>query len=166
MPPIKLLITGGTIDAEEIDKNGEYIFKETHIPQLLKQSRNKSNLEIEILFMKDSALMTDEDREIILKACENATENRILITHGTDTMVSTAEFLAKKITNKTVILFGSMRPANQVESDALFNLGFAIASAQMLPNGIYITFNGTVFDWDNAKKNTTDPNYNFFETIK
>jgi len=151
---IRIIITGGTIDAEEIREGGEYIFKKTHIPQILEQVNYKTKkIEHEILFLKDSLDTTDKDRKKILEACKKCPENKIIITHGTDTMAETAQTLGKKEINKTIILTGAMIPFNQPNSDASFNIGFAIATTQFLPNGVYITMNGRVFDWNNVQKN-------------
>ena len=123
---IRILITGGTIDCHEIIM-GKYIFTKTHIFEMLKQSNIELEVTIEELFLKDSSLMTDEDRNIIYEACRKAEEDKIIILHGTDTMVETAKYLNNVSRNlwKTIILTGSMIPYNKPNSDALFNLGSA-----------------------------------------
>ncbi len=103
--------------------------------------------------MIDSCDMTDEDREIIVKNCENVPEKKIIITHGTDTIVETAKILANSITDKTIILTGAMIPYTFGSSDGLFNLGSAIAFVQTLPVGVFIAMNGRYFKWDNVRKN-------------
>ena len=150
---IKLLITGGTIDSEEIKKNGDYVYKETYLLEMLKQGRCKVDIDSQILMMKDSLYMTDPDREKILQNCKDCKENKIIITHGTDTMAETARFLGKNIKDKTIILLGAIIPYNQKNSDALFNLGCAVCAAQILPKGVYIAMNGKILIWDNVKKN-------------
>ena len=150
---IKLLITGGTIDTERIKKNGDYVYKETYLLKMLKQGKCKVDIGSQILMMKDSLYITDLDREKILQSCKNYQENKIIITHGTDTMLETARFLSEKIKNKTIVLLGAMIPYNQKNSDALFNLGCAVCAAQILPKGVYITMNGKIFSWDNVRKN-------------
>jgi L-asparaginase len=97
--------------------------------------------------------VTDEDREKILQNCKNCAEDKIIITHGTDTMVETAKILGKGIKNKVIVLLGAIVPYNQNKSDALFNLGCAISAAQSLSNGIYITMNGKIFSCSDVRKN-------------
>jgi len=160
---IKLFITGGTIDCERIEKNNKYIFKKTHIPRMLEQGRCNVDIESHILMLKDSIYMTDSDREKILQSCKNCKENKIIITHGTDTMVETAQLLGKNIKDKTIVLVGAMIPYNQENSDALFNLGFAVSAVQTLPEEVYITMNGKIFLWNNVRKNKE---LGLFETLK
>lgn len=150
---IKLITTGGTIDCENIDENNKYSFDESYVPKMLKQSKCTVDIEIKFLMSKDSLLMTEQDRKKILEECKNSKENKIVITHGTDTMVETAKVLGKNIKNKTIVLLGAMVPYNQKDSDALFNLGTAISAVQTLPCGVYITMNGKIFDFDKVKKN-------------
>jgi len=151
---IKLFITGGTIDCEKVDPTtGKYIFSETHLPEMLKQGKNKAKIDLEVLMLKDSNYMTDSDKEVILQKCMSCDEDKIVITHGTDTMVETAQVLGENIKDKTIVLLGAMVPYNQENSDALFNLGGAINVVQLLPKGVYITMNGKIFSWNNVRKN-------------
>ena len=159
---IKLITCGGTIDCENIDSNNVYSFKESHIPKMLKQSKCTAEIDLKFLMAKDSLLMNDEDRQIILQECTKSKEDRIIITHGTDTMVETARTLGNVIKNKTIVLLGAMTPYNQKDSDALFNLGFAVAAVQTLPFGVYIVMDGKVFNWNNVKKNKE---LGLFETV-
>ncbi|MBC8494179.1 MAG: asparaginase [Candidatus Thioglobus sp.] len=149
---IKVLITGGTIDKSYKELTGELSFTETHIVDMLNRGRSMADTLSEVLFLKDSLEMTDADRSFILDKCQSCDEQHILITHGTDTMVETARFLAKSIKDKTVILFGSMIPYSIDNSDALFNLGVALSAVQLKSNGVYIAMNGQVFDFDKVKK--------------
>jgi L-asparaginase len=103
--------------------------------------------------MIDSNEMTLIDREIILKSCIDCDQDRIVITHGTDTMSDTARFLGTAITNKTIVLTGAMIPYTFGSSDGLFNLGSALAFAQTLSPGVYVAMNGRHFNWDNVRKN-------------
>ena len=160
---IKLITCGGTIDCENIDEKNVYSFKESYIPKMLKQSRCKADIEIKFLMAKDSLLMDDKDRNKILEECKKSKEDRIIITHGTDTMTETAKVLGTGIKNKTIVLLGAMTPYNQKDSDALFNLGSAVSAVQTLPKGIYITMNGRIFNWDNVRKNKA---LGLIETIK
>jgi L-asparaginase len=120
---------------------------------LLEMGRSKVQVEIRTLMMVDSLEMTEEDRELIVYQCNNADEDKIVITHGTDTMADTAKVLAQKVKDKTVILTGAMIPIKFGSSDGLFNLGSALAFAQTLPHGVYVAMNGRYFNWDNVRKN-------------
>ena len=160
---IRLFVTGGTIDCERIEHGSEYIFEKTHVPEMLERGKCRADIDIEILFMKDSLYTTDDDRRKVLQSCKNCAEDKIIITHGTDTMSETAQSLGKKIKNKTIVLLGAMTPYNQKKSDALFNLGCAIMAVQTLPKGVYITMNGRFFPWDDVRKNK---DIGEFETLK
>jgi L-asparaginase len=150
---IRIFITGGTFDKEYNMLNGELYFKDTHLHDLLEMGRNRVSVEIRTLMMVDSLEMTEEDRELIAYQCQQAEEDTIIITHGTDTMEVTARILGQKIKNKTIVLTGAMIPIKFGSSDGLFNLGSAIAFAQSLPHGIYVAMNGRYFRWDNVRKN-------------
>ena len=120
---IRIFITGGTFDKEYNELNGQLFFKDTHLPAMLKLGRSCVPVDIRTLMMLDSLDMTDEDREVIAQNCTKANEDKIIITHGTDTMVETALVIAQKIKNKTVVLTGAMIPYKFGSSDGLFNLG-------------------------------------------
>jgi L-asparaginase len=109
----------------------------------------------------DSIDMTDVHRELILNHIINSNANNFLITHGTDTIVETAIYL-KKISDKTIVLTGSLKPAIFIDNDAIFNVGSALTSSQILKKGVYIVINGQVFNPDNVRKNLEK---NIFETI-
>lgn len=152
---IQIFITGGTFDKEYNYINGELFFKNSHLPDMLERGRCTLDVEVRTLMMIDSLEMQEEEREIIAYQCKKSESNQIVITHGTDTMVETATFLAhKKIEGKTIILTGAMIPyAFGVSSDGFFNLGSSIAFAQVLPEGVYVVMNGRAFSWDNVRKN-------------
>jgi L-asparaginase len=150
---IRIFITGGTFDKEYNELNGQLFFKDTHLHDLLELGRNKVAVEIRTLMMIDSMEMTDEDRNLIVYQCIHCDEDRIIITHGTDTMVETATMLAQKIKDKTIVLTGAMIPIKFGSSDGLFNLGSALAFAQTLPAGVYVAMNGRCFTYDNVRKN-------------
>lgn len=150
---IKIFVTGGTFDKEYNEIKGELFFKDTHLPEMLKMGRCRVSVDIRTLMMVDSLDMKDDDRRIIFENCKNAKEERILITHGTDTMIETAKLLANEIKNKTIVLTGAMIPYKFGSSDGLFNLGSALAFVQTLPIGIYIAMNGKYFHWNKVKKN-------------
>jgi len=151
---IRIIITGGTIDDLEYDSidNAPKEHK-SFIPDLLKQSRITSDYQVEEFLQKDSRFITDKDRGGLVKKCKECKEKMILITHGTATMSDTARYLGKENLEKTIILFGSAIPANKKNSDALFNLGTAFSAVQLLPKGVYVVMNGSMFTWDNVKKN-------------
>jgi L-asparaginase len=150
---IRLFITGGTFDKEYNELNGKLFFEDTHVPEMLDLGRCKLDVNIRTLMMIDSLEMSDEDRNIIAHNCVQCEEEKIVITHGTDTMVETAKILAEKITDKTIVLTGAMIPYKFGSSDGLFNLGAALAYVQTLPTGIYIVMNGKYFNWNNVRKN-------------
>lgn len=148
-----IFATGGTFDKEYNELNGQLYFKETHIPEMLKLGRSRLPVRLQTLMMKDSLDMTTEDRQAIAFACDKAKEKRIVITHGTDTLEQTARFLGKTISNKTIVLTGAMVPYKFGSSDGLFNLGSALAFAQVLPPGVYVAMNGRYFLWNSVAKN-------------
>lgn len=149
---VRIFVTGGTFDKEYNELNGQLFFKDTHIQEILKLGRSKLNLEIRTLMLIDSLEMTDADRDLIADNCNRCDEDRIVITHGTDTMTDTAKVLAEKVKGKTIVITGAMIPYKFGSSDGLFNLGGALAFAQTLPAGVYIAMNGRYFDWNNCRK--------------
>jgi L-asparaginase len=120
---------------------------------MLNLGRCKLKVDVRTLMMVDSLEMTDQDRQIIMDHCLKAKEDKVVITHGTDTMDVTAKVLATAIKNKTVVLTGAMVPYKFGSSDGLFNLGSALAFVQTLPHGVYLAMNGKYFRWDNVRKN-------------
>lgn len=150
---IRIFITGGTFDKEYNELNGQLYFKNTHLQELLNLGRSQVPVEIRTLMMIDSLEMTDHDRDLIAHQCNSCEENKIVITHGTDTMAETAQILAAKVKNKTVVLTGAMIPIKFGSSDGLFNLGSALAFAQTLAAGVYVAMNGRYFHWNNVRKN-------------
>ena len=150
---IRVFITGGTFDKEYNELHGALFFNATHLPEMLELGRSRVPVKVSTLMMMDSLEMTERYREIIVRSCLRAKEGHIVITHGTDTMVATAQLLAKKVKNKTIVLTGAMIPYKFGSSDGLFNLGSALAFAQTLPAGVYIAMNGRYFTWDNCCKN-------------
>ena len=151
--PIRILVTGGTFDKEYNELAGSLFFHDTHVPEMLRLGRCLLPVEVRTLMMIDSLDMTDGDRRIISEHCRSASESRIVITHGTDTMVETAAHLGLEIQDKTIVLTGAMVPYKFGSSDGLFNLGSALAFVQSLPPGVYIAMNGLVFAWDKVRKN-------------
>lgn len=150
---IRVFVTGGTFDKEYNELTGELYFNDTHMHDLLDLGRSRLDVEIRTLMMVDSLKMTDSDRQLIASQCKSCEEDKIVITHGTDTMSVTAQHLAKENINKTIVLTGAMIPIKFGSSDGLFNLGSAFAFVQTLPPGIYVAMNGRYFNWDNVVKN-------------
>ncbi len=150
---IRIFVTGGTFDKEYNELTGKLYFKDTHLQEMLKLGRCKIEVDVRTLMMIDSLEMTDADRGIILENCVLCEDERIIITHGTDTMEQTAQMLGRAIKNKTLVLTGAMIPYKFGSSDGLFNLGSALAFAETLPHGVYIAMNGRCFNWDNVRKN-------------
>ena len=150
---IRLFITGGTFDKEYNEIDGKLFFKDTHLPEMLALGRSKVPVSIRTLMMIDSLEMTDADRGLIAEQCTRAREDKIIITHGTDTMELTARRLGELRIAKTIVLTGAMVPYKFGSSDGLFNLGSALAFVQTLPHGVYIAMNGRYFAWDNVRKN-------------
>lgn len=149
---IRILITGGTFDKEYDEIRGTLFFDETHIPELLQLGRCRLKVEVETLMMIDSLEMSAEDRIRIAERCRDCEEDRVVITHGTDTMVDTARVLAETCPEKTVVLTGAMIPFAFGSSDGLFNVGSALSFAQVLPPGVFVAMNGRFFEWDRVRK--------------
>lgn len=150
---IRILITGGTIDKDYDKIQGQLVLSQSHIDQMVDQARCRLEIAVESYMLKDSLMMDMNDRQAITMRCQSFSEDRIVITHGTDTMIETAAVLAENITEKTIVLFGAMIPYSFGNSDALFNFGTALAAAQTLQQGVYVTMNGIVFPYDNVRKN-------------
>jgi L-asparaginase len=150
---IRIFITGGTFDKEYNELTGQLYFNDSHLPEMLDLGRNLAAVEIRTLMMVDSLEMSDDDRELIVEHCRKSPEEKIIITHGTDTMPETAQLLSKKISDKTIVLTGAMIPYKFGSSDGLFNLGSALAFVQTLPAGVYVAMNGRYFNANNVRKN-------------
>jgi L-asparaginase len=157
---IKIFTTGGTFDKIYFDARSEFHIGDTIIGALLEEANVDFDYDIESLLKKDSLEMDEIDRELIRKAVANVSNRNILITHGTDTMVETAQGLLG-IADKTIVLFGAMQPARMRYSDAMYNLGVASAAVQLLPAGVYLAMNGKIFDPGKVTKNRA---LNRFET--
>lgn len=143
---IAILATGGTFDKEYNEIDGDLYFKKPHIQEMLSIGRCRLQTRLQVVMMKDSLQMTEDDRRQILAACLSCAESRIVITHGTDTMEDTARFLAGKVREKTVVLTGAMIPYTFGSSDGMFNLGSALSFVQILPSGVFVAMNGRVFN--------------------
>ena len=160
---IQILITGGTFDKSYNYISGDLFFDKTHVPEMLKRSKCRLKIEVKTLLMIDSLEMTENDIEKIIEECRSTKSSRIVITHGTDTVVNTAKKIAERIKNKTIVLTGAMIPyAFGSSSDGFFNLGSALSFVQTLDSGVYVAMNGQYFLFDNVKKNKEK---GFFEKI-
>ena len=156
MAAIRIFVTGGTFDKEYNELTGALAFKDTHLPEMLRLGRCRVDVLVRTLMMIDSLEMTDADRALVVEHCRDAAESRVLITHGTDTMVETAAALAAALPQapgKTIVLTGAMIPYAFGSSDGLFNLGSALSFVQVLPAGVYIAMNGRCFEWHRVRKN-------------
>ncbi|HUQ51629.1 MAG TPA: asparaginase domain-containing protein [Gammaproteobacteria bacterium] len=149
---IHVLTTGGTIDKVYFDANSEFQVGSSMIAELLKEAHVTAKVTIEPVLAKDSLDLTDADRQLIRERAIACPVERILITHGTDTMVETGRALAG-VAAKTIVLTGSMQPARFRSTDAVFNVGFALGALQSLPPGVYIAINGRIFDPQHVRKN-------------
>ena len=160
---IQIFITGGTFDKSYNHISGDLFFEKTHIPEMLKRSKSRLNVEVKTLMMIDSLEMTENDINKIIKECKDSKSKRIVITHGTDTMINTAGKIAKKIDDKTIVLTGAMIPyAFGSSSDGFFNLGSALSFVQTLETGIYIAMNGQYFKYNNVIK---DKKKGYFKSL-
>ncbi len=150
---IRIIITGGTFDKAYDEIRGSLTFRDTHLPEILKFVRCTVPIELETNQLIDSLDMQTANRLQILESCRRASEERIVITHGTDTMAETAEVLGKAGLAKTIVMTGAMVPYIFNNSDAVFNLGSALIAVQLVPQGVYVAMNGRLFTWDRVKKN-------------
>lgn len=158
---IEIFTTGGTIDKVYFDSKGGYQVGAPMVRQILDNARVTAQIPIVELLRKDSLEMTAADRISVRDAVAAAGAARIIVTHGTDTMVETAREL-QGLQGKTIVLTGALQPARFADSDAAFNLGLAVGAVQVLPPGVYITANGQVFPADSVRKNVA---LNRFESI-
>ena len=154
---VQIYVTGGTFDKDYNFITGKLYFRDTHLLDMLERGRCTISLDIKTLMMIDSLDMGQEEREIIAYQCNRCDYDNIVITHGTDTMAETALYLEKNLTApKTVVLTGAMIPyAFGTSSDGFFNMGSALAFAQVLEPGVYIAMNGRYFRAGEVKKNTS-----------
>ena len=150
---IRVFITGGTFDKTYDEISGKLVFGDTHIQEMLQLGRCRLDVAVRTLMMVDSLEMTDADRQLVLENCRSAAEERIVVTHGTDTMTDTARVLGEASLPKTIVLTGAMVPYAFGSSDGLFNLGSALSFVQALPHGVYVAMNGRCFAWDDVVKN-------------
>lgn len=153
MQKIVFIQTGGTIDKDYPKQLKSYAFEiaEPAVARMMKKVRPGFRYQIIPLLKKDSLDMTDDDRALIYQTCLTAQAKRIIITHGTDTMIETARVLSS-IQDKTIILTGALLPERFVDSDALFNVGVAIGAVQLVQDGVYIAMSGQIYPWNKCIK--------------
>jgi L-asparaginase len=149
---IKIFTTGGSLDKGYSTRESAFVVGDPQIDSVLREANVVFQYEVESLLRKDSLELDDEDREMILRRVEEDQATRILITHGTDTMAETGQALAG-VEGKTIVLTGAMQPAAFKNTDAHFNMGFALAALQTLPAGVYLAMNGVIFDPHGVGKN-------------
>jgi len=150
---IQLFVTGGTFDKEYNELTCELYFRNTHLADMLRLGRCRLDVTVDTLMMIDSLEMTDADRTMILERCTTAEAQRIVITHGTDSMEQTASVLGRAMGGKTIVLTGAMVPYQFGSSDGMFNLRTALAFVQALGPGVYVAMNGQCFPWHSVRKN-------------
>jgi len=151
---ILFIQTGGTIDKDYPKKIKGYNFEitEPSVKRVLEKINPAFTYEIKSLLKKDSRDITDNDRKRLKDFCIKAECSRIIITHGTDTIIETAKYLSV-IKDKTIILTGAFLPERMKDSDADFNIGVAIGAVANIPFGIYIAMNGIVHNYNKVKRN-------------
>jgi len=149
---IKIFTTGGTIDKIYFDQKSEYQVGDPQARGVLEKANVVVEYEVESILKKDSLDMTDSDRDIIRTTVESSPYDKVIVTHGTDTMIETAREL-ESVAGKTIVMTGSMYPAQFKESDAVFNIGCAITAVQILDSGVYIAMNGRIFNPRYVRKN-------------
>lgn len=157
-----IISTGGTIEGLDYENLNQKQTTTVAIGDILSNARVTLKYTIEKILNKDSRFINDDDRELIAQKIKSNDSDKILLTHGTITMVETSKFLGKLKINKTIVLTGAFILGTKKDSDAPFNLGFALSALQFLEPGVYIAMNGTIFNWDNVRKNNQK---NQFETI-
>jgi L-asparaginase len=150
---IRILVTGGTFDKQYDEIGGRFVFTESHVGEMLRLGRSRVEANIRTIMMVDSLDMSDADRGAVVENCRQCEETRVVVTHGTDTMVETARAIARAVDGKTVVLTGAMIPYAFGSSDGMFNLGSALSFVQVLPPGVFVAMNGQYFRWDQVRKN-------------
>lgn len=158
---IRFISTGGTIDKVYFDALSQFEVGDSQLEYILTEGLAAFDYDVVPLFRKDSLELTDEDRQELRDFIEANDATRFVITHGTDTMVQTAAAISG-IEGKSIVLTGSLSPARFKGTDAIFNVGLAVAAVQLVEPGVYIAMNGQVFAADQVRKNRDE---NRFEKI-
>ena len=159
---IAIITTGGTIDKIYFDAKSDYHVGDPQIKVILDKVGATFEYSVSEVFQKDSLDITDEDRLLIANRILQTDASSFIVTHGTDTMVETANVLKEHVSGKTIVLVGSLTPARFRETDAEFNIGVAVGAVQALPEGVYIAMNGQIFNTDSVRKNRAE---NRFEEL-
>ena len=149
---IKFFTTGGTIDKVYFDKKSDYQVGEPTTRNIIREMNVAFDYEFESIMKKDSLDLSEEERQLIFDTISLDDHQHIIVTHGTDTMIQTAQKL-QLIPDKVIVLTGAIEPAGFKSSDAVFNIGTAVAAVQILPHGTYIAMNGCIFNPDRVRKN-------------
>jgi L-asparaginase len=149
---ITILTTGGTIDKIYFDQKSTFQVGDPQIMEVLKEANVTFPYEVKPVLRKDSLEMSEEDRQLIRRKIEEEENRLFVVTHGTDTMIRTAEAL-RDLAGKVIVLTGAMQPARFRQTDAVFNIGCAVTAVQLLGEGVYIAMNGRIFRPENARKN-------------
>jgi L-asparaginase len=161
---IKIFTTGGSIDKYYSPQESNYVVGDPQADQILREAYASIEYTLESLFKKDSLELSENDRLEILQKVGAAAERHILITHGTDTLITTA-MLLRQVTGKVIVLTGAMQPAAFKHSDAAFNVGGALIALQTLPDGVYVVMNGKVFDPARARKNRDQDRFEALDPV-
>jgi len=153
--PILIVVTGGTFDKDYDELRGTLDFRSTHVPQMLALGRCRLEVEVRTVRLMDSLDMSEDDRLAIALECAAGAFERVVVTHGTDTMIETAAVVARRLAGlgRTVVFTGALIPFAFGSSDGLFNLGSALSFVQALPAGVYVAMNGRCFAWNDCRKN-------------
>lgn len=154
MQHLTIVTTGGTIDKIYFDDKSEYQIGAPYIGDILSQLGVAFAFDVIPILRKDSLHITADDRELIRRTIAQQPHRHVLVTHGTDTMVETAQVLLE-IPDKVIVLTGALNPARFQGSDAVFNIGCAVGALQTLPDGVYVAMNGRVWDPRHVRKNRT-----------
>jgi len=159
---IRFVTTGGTIDKIYFDAASRFEVGDSQVKHILTEGLVSFDFDVVSMFRKDSLELTADDRQALRQYIENDDADRYVISHGTDTMVDTATVLAN-IPGKTIVLTGALSPARFKATDAIFNVGMAVAAVQTAPPGVYVAMSGQVFEAGQVRKNRDK---NRFEEIR
>ena len=150
---VHIITTGGTIDKIYFDALSDYQIGDPVIGDLLQKIGVGFDFDVHSLMRKDSLELTDTDRQLIVDTVKAADSDYVLVTHGTDTMVETGQWLKRQVPEKRIVLTGALQPAAFRETDAVFNIGCALGALQCVAPGAYVSMNGQIFDVLKVKKN-------------
>ena len=149
---IRFITTGGTIDKVYFDALSQFEIGDSPVNAILADGLISFDCDVVPMFRKDSLELTDDDRRHLRDFIAGDDADLYVVSHGTDTMVDTADVL-KDLAGKTIVLTGSLSPARFKTTDAVFNVGMAVAAVQTASPGVYIAMSGRVFPAGNVRKN-------------